>query len=207
MIYGIDVSGWQEGIKWAKIPKTKVRFIFAKATQSTDYYSDQFHKQHDGAKGLGIPFGAYHYLDVRVGGKEQANYFLEAISGYEGTLLPAIDVEENHGRSADAVLKCIADFLQTVDRTLKGKRMLFYTFWSFWNDTMGGRDDFSGHPLWIAQYPIRYQEGMKPAIPRGWGKAVIWQFTDSGNIAGITGVTRSPDLDLLLENDLSAISR
>ena len=24
------------------------------------------------------------------------------------------------------------------------------------------------HPLWLAQYPNQYVEGMKPFLPRGW---------------------------------------
>ncbi|HVR46063.1 MAG TPA: glycoside hydrolase family 25 protein [Candidatus Binatia bacterium] len=207
MIYGIDVSGWQENINWQRVPNSQIKFVFAKATESTDYYSNQFHQQHDGAKQLGIPFGAYHYLDVRVDGGQQAEYFLQAIDGYQGQLLPALDIEETHGMSADGVVNCLAAFLKVVDATLQGRKSLFYTFFSFWNDTMSGRDDFSGHPLWIAQYPIRYTEAMQPAIPKGWKSAAIWQYADTGDVAGITGITKSPDMDRLVGDDLSLISR
>jgi GH25 family lysozyme M1 (1,4-beta-N-acetylmuramidase) len=119
-----------------------------------------------GAKRSGIPFGTYHYIDVRESGVEQAKHFLAAISGYEGTLLPAVDVEETHGLSPEQIVACVAEFLKAVDATLKGKRVLFYTNRSFWNDTMVGRGDFSEHPLRIAQYPKHYRSGMRPAIPQ-----------------------------------------
>ena len=204
MVYGIDVSGWQENIRWTDVPKSEVQFVFAKATEGLRYYNDRFHEQHDGAKRSGIPFGTYHYLDVRDSGAAQAKHFLTAISGYEGTLLPALDVEEAHGRSPQRIAACVADFLKTVDATLQGKRALLYTNKAFWNDAMAGCDDFSDHPLWIAQYPKRYRSGMQPALPQGWKSAVIWQFTQSASVPGIAGVA---DMDQLIGDVLSTISR
>jgi lysozyme len=152
----------------------------------------------------GIPFGTYHYIDVLENGAAQAKHFLAVISGCEGTLLPAVDVEETHGLSPEHIVACVAEFLKTVDATLKGKCALFYTNRSFWNDTMVGRDDFSGHPLWIAQYPKYYRSGMRPAIPHGWKSAAIWQFTQSARVPGISGVA---DMDQLIGDDISTISR
>ena len=206
MISGIDVSGWQENINWSLVPAT-VGFVFAKATESTDYYSNQFRHQHDGTKSRNIPFGAYHFLDPATDGKAQAQYFLNAIGGYEGQLLPALDVEQTNGQTPDQIVKCMGDFIAAVEATLGGKRMIIYTYYSFWQDTMGGRNDFSGHPLWVAQYPTPYRPGMNPAIPAGWKSAVLWQYADTGTVPGITGITKSPDMDLLLGNDLGVISR
>lgn len=207
MISGIDVSGWQENINWSLVPSTAVRFVFAKATESTDYYSNQFQQQHDGAKSRFIPFGAYHFLDPAIDGAQQAQYFLNAISGYEGQLLPALDVEQTNGQSPDQIVKCMSDFASAVESHLNGKRIIVYTYWSFWQNTMGGRSDFSGHPLWIAQYPAPYRPGMKPAVPDGWSNPVLWQYADTGVVPGITGITKSPDMNLLLGDDLSVISR
>jgi GH25 family lysozyme M1 (1,4-beta-N-acetylmuramidase) len=207
VVYGTDISGWQENIEWLKVPTSSVSFVLAKATESVDYYSNQFHQQHAGAIARGIPFGAYHYLDPSTDGTAQARFFLNSISGYEGKLLPALDVEITGGQSVDQIVDCISKFLAVVDPTLGGKRTLVYTYWSFWQNTMGGRDDFAGHPLWIAQYPARYTPGMTPSIPAGWRSAVLWQYADSGNIPGITGITKSPDMDVLLSDDLGTISR
>lgn len=204
MVYGIDVSGWQENIDWAEVPASQVQFVFAKATEGLHYRNDRFHEQHDGAKRAGIPFGTYHYIDVRESGMEQATHFLAAIGGYEGALLPAVDVEKTHGLSPQHVVECVAEFLKTVDATLKGKRTLFYTNRSFWNDTMAGRDEFSGYPLWIAQYPKHYRAGMQPAVPQGWKSAVMWQFTQSARVPGITG---RADMNELIGDDMATISR
>jgi GH25 family lysozyme M1 (1,4-beta-N-acetylmuramidase) len=206
VLSGIDVSGWQENINWSLVPSS-VGFVFAKATESTDYYSSQFRQQHDGAKSRGIAFGAYHYLDPATDGAAQARYFLNAISGVEGSLLPALDVEQTSGQGPDQIIKCMSDFASVVEGTLSGKRVIIYTYWSFWQDTMGGRNDFSGHPLWIAQYPAPYKPGLQPAIPNGWNKAVLWQYADTGSVPGITGITKSPDMDLLLGEDTALISR
>lgn len=207
MIGGIDLSSWQENIDWSSVPISVVKFVFAKATEGTDYYSNQFQRQHDGAKSRTIPFGAYHYLDPTADGKTQAEYFLDAIDGYAGELLPALDIEETGGQTAEQIITCVTDFTTAVDATLGGKRTIVYTYLSFWQNTMGGSDDFSGHPLWIAQYPVRYKAGMKATIPKGWSGAVLWQYADTGDVPGITGITTSPDMDLLLGDDISIISR
>lgn len=207
MIGGIDISSWQENIDWASVPTSTVKFVFAKATEGTDYYSNQFQKQHDGAKSRKIPFGAYHYLDPAADGKDQAEYFLEATDGYEGQLLPALDIEEAAGQTADQIITCVEDFTAAVDATLEGKRTIIYTYLSFWQNTLGGSSDFSGHPLWVAQYPVRYKAGLKPKTPKGWSSAVLWQYADTGDVPGITGITTSPDMDLLLGDDIRIISR
>lgn len=204
MVYGIDVSGWQESIDWTEVPRSLVQFAFAKATQGLSGYNDQFRQQHDGARRSGIPFGTYHYIDVRESGAQQARHFLAVISGYEGTLLPAVDVEEAYGLSPKHIVTCVKEFLKAIDATLRGKRSLFYTNRSFWNDTMLGRDDFSGHPLWIAQYPKQYRSGMQPDTPRGWKSAAVWQFTQSARVLGISGAV---DMNQLIGDDISTISR
>jgi GH25 family lysozyme M1 (1,4-beta-N-acetylmuramidase) len=119
-------------------------------------------------------------------------------------LLPAVDVEEAHNLSREHIVACVAEFLEAVDTTLKGKRALFYTNKSFWNETMAGRDDFSEHPLWIAQYPKNYRFGMQPAIPQGWKSAVVWQYSQSAKVPGISGVA---DMNQLIGDDISTISR
>ncbi len=207
MIGGIDISSWQENIDWSSVPTPAVGFVFAKATEGTDFYSNQFQKQHDGAKSRKIPFGAYHFLDPSADGKTQAEYFLDAIDGFEGQLLPALDIEDASGQTVDQIVTCVKDFTATVDATLNKKRTIIYTYLSFWQNTIGGSSDFSGHPLWIAQYPVRYKAGMKPTIPKGWSSAVLWQYAGTGEVPGITGITISPDMDLLLGNDISVISR
>lgn len=207
MIGGIDVSDWQEDIDWSLVPASVVKFVFAKATEGTGFSSSQFQRQHDGAKSRHIPFGAYHFLDPAADGKAQAEYFLEAIDGYEGQLLPAVDIEEANGQTADQIVTCVKDFTAAVDATLKKKRTIIYTYVSFWQNTVGASSDFSGHPLWIAEYPAQYKAELKPPIPKGWKSAVLWQYAEGGDVPGITGITTSPDMDLLLGDDIRVIFR
>jgi LysM repeat protein len=49
------------------------------------------------------------------------------------------------------------------------------------------------YPLWLAQYPNQYIEGMKPALPRGWFNYTIWQYSDKGKVNGINA---SVDMNL-----------
>ena len=50
-------------------------------------------------------------------------------------------------------------------------------------DHLDGGSGFAGHPLWVAAY----SEAAEPPVPAAWSKATIWQWSDTGSIAGISG--------------------
>jgi GH25 family lysozyme M1 (1,4-beta-N-acetylmuramidase) len=68
-----------------------------------------------------------------------------------------------------------------------GVRAMIYASPSFWRDHMGNARGFAdaGHRLWIAHW-----DAAKPSVPasnwggRGW---TVWQHTDNGSVAGISG--------------------
>jgi lysozyme len=135
----------------------------------------------------------------------QAMRFSAATENYHGTLLPMVDVEASSvsvAPSTSAVrIEQLSYFLQTIEKTIPGKRCIIYTGYSFWNDVMGGTDAFAGHPLWVAAYGPTYN----PApVPAGFKDALLWQHSSSGQIDGInSGV----DLDILYSDSLEIISR
>lgn len=80
----------------------------------------------------------------------------------------------------------VGAFLRKVDEAL-GKRTFVYAS-PGWYQSMLGSADFSGHPLWIAEYGVD-----APRLCGAWTEYTIWQNSDHGNVAGIgTGV----DMDL-----------
>lgn len=191
MTNGIDVSDFQGDIAWSDVHASGlVAFAYAKATEGTDFVAETFLPNHAGCKAVGIPFGAYHFFRPETDGAEQAKHFLEAINGYQGTLLPMVDVEVSDGFDAEHIVTELAAFNATVEKTLGGKRLIIYTDMGFWNDAVGGSDAFSGHLLWLAQFNAE----PSPTLPMGWSSYAIWQYADNGAIAGIEG---SVDLDRL----------
>lgn len=196
---GIDVSSYQGEIDFGQVAR-EVAFVFAKASEGVSFVDDRFAANHDGAKGAGIAFGAYHFLRFNVDPHEQAAHFLSTIDGRAGTLLPMVDVEVTDGADAKTLLTSIDAFMADVEKTLGGKRMLLYTYYGFWEESMAGSSAFSGHPLWIAEY----NSDAEPSLPAGFDRWVIWQYSSKGAVKGIEG---DVDMDRLNGDDLSVISR
>ena len=49
---------------------------------------------------------------------------------------------------------------------------------------MADTTQFTGYPLWIADYNGKSQPG---PLPGGWSRWTFWQFTDNARIPGIAG--------------------
>jgi lysozyme len=198
---GIDVSDYQPGIDFAALKAGgRCGFVYSKASEGVAGTQDTFRSNHDACKAAGIPFGPYHFFRPYADAAEQAAHFLSTINGYEGQLLPMVDVEVTDGFSAAAIIAALATFNAAVEKTLGGKHIVIYTGLAFWNDEMGGTSDFSGHPLWVAEY----NDDEEPTLPSGFTDWVLWQFSDDGTFAGVPG---GVDTDRLNGSDLGAISR
>lgn len=197
---GIDVSAYQPTIDWAQVAASGIKFCYAKATEGMGYFSDEFISQHNGAKAAGIAFGAYHFWEPNEDPVAQAEFFLRSIDGYQGTLLPMVDVEVSDGVATHDLITRLSLFVQTVEKSLNGKKCIIYSDYGFWNDEMGGTDAFSGHPFWVAEY----NNDAQPTLPIGMTHWVIWQYSSSGKVPGIPG---NVDCDKLNGTDLGSISR
>jgi lysozyme len=205
MIRGIDISDFQGSIDWSAVATDpQAKFVFMQATGGTSIVNNNFRTNHDGAKAHAIPFGAYHFFYGRDDGAVQAQHFLSIIDGYEGDLLPTVDVEEaslnGFGGSAHDFMRELILFDSAVRRSLKGKLPIIYFGYWFWQNYLSGSDMFAGHPAWPAAYNNDPDLDMTGT---GWDHWTIWQFSDAGKIAGITENTT--DLDRCI--DLAEILR
>lgn len=203
-LLGIDVSEYQGDISFAQV-KTSAHsgFVYAKATEGLTLSDAKYKEYHDGAKVNGVPFGAYHFFHFGSDPSYQAQHFLQATSGYEGNLVPMVDVEAASmplgGMPAREAVGRLGVFLDAVEARQRGKRCLLYTGYDFWNTAMGGSDSFAGHAVWVAAY------GNPPApVPTGWPFATMWQYTDAVQVPGIAG---NVDGDQLLTGNILSISR
>lgn len=199
---GIDVSEANGVIDWEKVKESgEVEFVYAKATEGRTIQDARFKENHDGCKKAGIPFAPYHFFHFGSSTPEdQAANFLSVINGYEGHLLPMVDVEgasQDHIKDVGVMVHRLSQFLQIVEKTLGGKKMIIYTGYSWWQDVMNGTDCFSGHPCFVAAYNHTPDED----TPHGWKKFSLWQFSDKRSIPGAPGhvdgdVSEVPLLDL-----------
>jgi hypothetical protein len=59
---------------------------------------------------------------------------------------------------------------------------MIYTPKYFWQDGVGAPADFVDYPLWIANYGVEC-----PLIADPWPRWDFWQYTSSGDVAGVSG--------------------
>lgn len=183
MIGGIDVSHNNGAVDWAKVASTGVAFAYVKASQGQFSKDQLFAANYAAAKQNQILRGAYHFFSPRRGGQEQAENFLSVVGELApGDLPPALDVEECGEQSASALAAAIQRWLEAVQQRL-GRTPVIYTSASFWNAALGGTAAFAGYPLWVAHYT----SNALPNMPVGFSNFIFWQYSDAGNVAGITG--------------------
>jgi lysozyme len=196
---GIDVSYWDSGIDWPKVRATGQRFVIAKATEGITYKDPTFGDNWFGAKSAGLLRGAYHFFRSNVDAKKQADYFIDYVKTVKdnGEFPPVLDLETNDGMTKDKIVPAVKIWLDRVEAAF-GKKPIIYSGQYFLQDYLvvagGGPPPWAkDYPLWLAQYPNQYVDGMKPTLPRGWFNYTIWQYSDKGVINGINAKV---DMDL-----------
>jgi lysozyme len=198
---GADVSAFQGEIDFA-LAKPHLDFLYAKAAEGVTYTDDHFRQYHDGAKAHGIPFGAYFFFQFRDNPQKQAEFFCRTIDGYQGTLLPMVDIEAggNDPRLAKSQrTQYLSAFILAVERLMAVPYVIIYANPSDWLSMIGDTGAFRGHPSWVAAY----NNDPDPPKLSGWRDWTLWQHTDKGEIPGIQGHV---DLDIL-NGPISVIER
>ncbi|MEU6147306.1 lysozyme [Streptomyces sp. NPDC047081] len=189
---GHDVSSHQKNVDWSKAKAKGAKFVYIKATESTNYKNPYFGQQYNGARNAGIVRGAYHFaLPNKSSGRTQAAYFVHNGGAWTAdgwTLPPALDIEYNpydkkhkcYGVSKAGMVNWITSFSNEVKR-LTGRRPVIYTTAHWWNTCTGGSRAFAAnHALWIA----RHDSADAGALPAGWSFWTFWQYDNSGSLPG-----------------------
>ncbi|MFE1954812.1 lysozyme [Streptomyces sp. NPDC059524] len=188
---GHDVSSHQKNVNWDRARSKGARFVYVKATESTNYRNPYFAQQYNGARDRGIIRGAYHFaLPDRSSGRTQAAYFVRNGGGWtrDGrTLPPALDIEYNpysakkkcYGMSRAKLVSWIDSFSDEVLRRT-GRRPVIYTNYTWWKKCTGNSGAFAGnHALWLAHYART-----AGPLPRGWSYWTFWQYANKGGLPG-----------------------
>ena len=199
MINGIDVSDWQGTIDFAELKgdPNGGGFVYAKASEGLTITQDTFRANHDGCKANGIPFAPYHFFHADADGILQAKFFLEQINGYQGTLVPGVDVEQGgmRGQPRNVVIMQLLYFDNELRKSLPaGKLPVIYFEYSLWVDFLQGFDGFGGHPAWPAAYNT---DATLDMTGTGWKDWAMWQHSNGqiGNPPPIKGISGNVDRD------------
>ncbi|AOR35085.1 hydrolase [Streptomyces fodineus] len=189
---GHDVSSHQKRVDWPAAWSKGARFVYVKATESTDYHNPYFAQQYNGAYEEGLVRGAYHFARPdRSSGARQAAYFVRHGGRWRAdgwTLPPALDIEYNpynkkhkcYGLSRTRMVRWIRSFSDEIERE-NGRRPVIYTATQWWRLCTGNSRAFSrNHPLWIA----RRGAARPGTLPGGWRYWTFWQYGTKGRLPG-----------------------
>jgi lysozyme len=176
---GIDVSKWQGTIDWKKVKSCGVDFVIIKATEGQRTTDPNFLQNVKGAKEAGLKVGAYHYAHPDNDPIKEVEHFLTVTAGIELDLPPALDLEVNKGLSKAQVTNFARKWLSELEKRI-GRKPLFYSYTHFIRSYIG--KEVSAWPLWIAHYGVT-----TPGTNGVWDRWEIFQYSDSGKVAGISG--------------------
>ncbi|MFD2362231.1 MULTISPECIES: lysozyme [unclassified Arthrobacter] len=206
-VQGLDVSGHQSSVDWQQQWNMGARFAYVKASEGNYYTNPSYSSQYQGARGVGMIRGAYHFaIPNWSSGADQAQYFVRNGGGWTSdgyTMPPVLDFEFNpyEGRtingfyfgntcydmSPSQLQSWVKDFGNTV-RSMTGRLPVIYTNTMWWNQCLGDPSGFGDYPLWVAAYPSSPTNNAG-AIPTGsWAAYSIWQYSSTGPFAGDSNV-------------------
>ena len=184
---GIDVSKWQADINWKTVKSATnppIEYALIKATEGVQTKDSKAQQNGLGAKTAGIKFGYYHfarpYLDNAI---KSAQWFAASLKSLpKGEIMPVLDLETNDGGLTPAQMQeWVTTFLNTM-KSLGYPDVIMYSYKYFLNDNLPKDHPFGNMPLWLASYTNN-----PPTPPNGWDGYEIWQYTDKGQVPGITG--------------------
>lgn len=159
--------------------------VIHKASEGGSYVDDKVDSRFYLAQQAGLLWGLYHFM--RPGDQtEHAAFFVDVATNFgdENTLL-AVDHED-----PDVSLADLKVFLDEVVR-LTGRLPVIYSGHVLKEQLDGKADpELDGYLLWLADYSA-------PAtLPPGFKAYWLWQYTDSGQVPGVTPPTDLNDGDV-----------
>lgn len=193
---GVDVSAYQGEIDWAQVAASGVDFAMIRCgyrgySKGVIVADKNFEQNIRGALDAGLEVGVYFFSQAidTWEAREEANYVLEAIEGYDITYPVAFDWEfiagnseaRTSGMKAADVTNCAGVFCDMVAQA-------GYTPVVYFNQDVGyltyQLDQLDDYDFWLAEYN---------KLPSFYYHFDLWQYTHRGSVPGIEG---SVDLNL-----------
>ncbi len=183
-IHGIDVSHYQGNIDWHRLKTnaladgTPLRFVFIKGTEGSTQLDTNFKQNFKSAREYGFIRGVYHFWGNKSSARQQAYHFLDEVKLEDGDLPPVLDIEYiPEGTKIEDFQRNVLTWLHVVEDRYHVKPII-YTYHKFKQQYLSA-PVFDDYPYWIAHYYVE-----KIAYRGQWK---FWQYTDAGQLPGITG--------------------
>jgi lysozyme len=180
----VDLSSHQDPRRtdWHAIAASGVREAYLRACEGqTPDTAYQAHR--DAARAAGVRTGAYIYWRPRHSARYLVQQLLDVI-GDAWDLPPCIDLEEQHAPEdvppPDDLEHHVATGLTEL-RLRTGVDPALYTGPGFVASKLPTDHRLGQWLLWVAAYTERL------ILPRGWSKAIAWQWTGTGRVPGYPG--------------------
>ena len=181
---GIDVSNWQGFIDYTEVRNTGIDIVYIKASQGSNIKDHYFETNYQNAKAAGLKVGFYHFLTATTEEEavEEANFFASVITGKTPDCKLVLDYEIFGGADVTTINQIAETFMSTVQE-ITGKEIILYSDLSNAQDVFG-TDLAEKYELWIAYYGD-YND--LSDYQTSWAEYIGVQFSDTGNINGISG--------------------
>ncbi len=199
---GVDVSYYNEDVNWQQVRAQGIDFAIVRIggrgwTYGRIYDDARTGQYLHNAREAGIRVGVYFYSTAGTEreGAAEARAVLKMLDGQTLDLPVFIDVEESgeypRGRadllSREERTRAVLAFCRVIEDA--GYETGIYSGQYFFRTNLYF-DSLGDRMIWIANYSAS-ERNQIPGFSRGYD---IWQFTDRGQVKGITGYT---DLDVI----------
>jgi lysozyme len=187
-LHGIDISHFQDVIEWNKLRAINTRgdtirfqFVYIKATQGILLEDNMFDENWEEAKDHNITRGAYHYFLPDRDPQVQALNFIANVKLEHGDLPPAVDIEEDKGKSKPEIVTALKEFIAAIEGHYKVKPVIYSNI-NFIEDYLA--DDFKDYSFWVSHYDQPSLDIEDDSLT--W---VFWQHSNKSDLLGINGNT------------------
>lgn len=186
---GIDVSSYQGEVNWEKVRADGIDFVMLRVggrgyTVGSIYDDTRFLENIQGATQAGLDVGVYFFSQAtsEAEAREEANYVLDKIHGYQLTYPVVFDWENissaqarTHGLDSATLTAAANTFCQEVQRAGYQPMVYFNRYIAYLRYDLEG---IAQYPFWLAQYS---------STPSFYYDFQMWQYSDAGQVDGIQG--------------------
>lgn len=193
---GIDVSDHNHYVDWRAVSNDGIDFAFVRAgrrgyTEGLLYEDERFEENYTRARANGLKVGVYIFSQAlnEQEAIEEADFVIDLLHGRWLDLPIVFDWEtvdepnaRTNGMTSGALTPCALAFCKRIEAA--GYEPMIYT--NLKDSTRYNMSQLKDYPIWYAQYGVNR--------PSAGFEISMWQYTSSGDVAGVDGAV---DMDIL----------
>ena len=186
---GIDVSDYDHEIDWAQVAADGIEFAFVRVgyrgyTQGGIVEDAQCSANLQGARANSVPIGTYFFSSAinEEEAREEAQFVVDKLNGMVLEYPIVYDQEQVADPSGRANNLTSAQYTANARAFCEAVNAAGYQAMIYGNQHHFGQldlDQLAAWPLWYAEYGV--------SEPTGHVNFAMWQYSESGTVAGIEG--------------------